>query len=149
MSPRIVYVAGPLFSTAEQRYNASLVELLSARLEDFTFILPQDFTKLLPGDPDFFGKIFRQCIDSVDVADLVLSILEGADVDSGTAVEMGYAYAKRKPIVGVRTDFRTLEEKGVNLMVARVCTEMLCLPSHQMTMEAIADEIASVLLRLP
>jgi nucleoside 2-deoxyribosyltransferase len=149
MSPRTVYVAGPLFSTAEQRYNASLVKLLSARLEDFTFILPQEFTKLLPGDPDFFGKIFRQCIDSVDEADLVLSILEGPDVDSGTAVEMGYAYAKGKPIVGVRTDFRTLEEKGVNLMVARVCTEMLCLPSHQMAIEAIADEIASALRRLP
>lgn len=35
-----------------------------------------------------------------------MAIVDGADPDAGTAWEVGYAYGK-KPIVLVRTDFRT------------------------------------------
>ena len=42
----------------------------------------------------------------VDKADAVLAILDGTDVDSGVACEIGYAMAKGKPIVGLRTDRR-------------------------------------------
>jgi nucleoside 2-deoxyribosyltransferase len=53
-------------------------------------------------------------------ADGVLAILDGVDVDSGTAAEIGYAAARGIPIVGVRTDLRrTGENDGchVNLQV--------------------------------
>ena len=47
-------------------------------------------------------------------------MLDGVDVDSGTAWEIGYAYAKGKPVFGLRTDFRTLGIEGVvNLMIER------------------------------
>lgn len=36
----------------------------------------------------------------------MLAILDGQDVDSGTAAEIGYAFARRKPIVGYRGDLR-------------------------------------------
>jgi nucleoside 2-deoxyribosyltransferase len=39
-------------------------------------------------------------------AKLVLAVLDGVDVDSGTASEIGFAYACGKPIAGIRTDFR-------------------------------------------
>lgn len=38
--------------------------------------------------------------------DAVLAVLDGADVDAGTAAEIGYAYARNKPVVGYRSDFR-------------------------------------------
>jgi nucleoside 2-deoxyribosyltransferase len=53
-------------------------------------------------------------------ADGVLAILDGPDVDSGTAAEVGYAAARGTPVVGLRTDTRrTGENDGctVNLQV--------------------------------
>ena len=41
----------------------------------------------------------------IDWADVLLGIMDGADPDSGTCWEVGYAYRK-KPIVLVRTDLR-------------------------------------------
>ena len=50
-------------------------------------------------------------------SDIVVAVLDGVDVDSGTAWEIGYAYSREKPIIGIRTDFRTLSDGIVNLMV--------------------------------
>jgi nucleoside 2-deoxyribosyltransferase len=43
---------------------------------------------------------------AIDLADGVVAILDGRDVDSGTAAEIGYAFARGKLIVGYRSDFR-------------------------------------------
>jgi len=56
----------------------------------------------------------------IDRADMVLAVLDGVDVDSGTAAEIGYAFAKGKPILGYRGDFRlSADNEGsmVNLQV--------------------------------
>lgn len=53
-------------------------------------------------------------------ADGVIAVLDGTDVDSGTASEVGFAYALGKPIIGLRTDFRLAgDNEGalVNLQV--------------------------------
>ena len=53
-------------------------------------------------------------------ADGVVAMLDGADVDSGTAAEIGYAFARGKLIVGYRGDFRlSADNEGgmVNLQV--------------------------------
>jgi nucleoside 2-deoxyribosyltransferase len=47
-----------------------------------------------------------------------LAIVDGADCDSGTAWELGYAFEK-KPIVLLRTDFRkNLDSGSYNLMLS-------------------------------
>jgi len=43
---------------------------------------------------------------AIDRCDWVLANLDGVDVDSGTAAEIGYAYARGKRIIGYRGDFR-------------------------------------------
>lgn len=56
----------------------------------------------------------------IDSADAVLAVLDGVDVDSGTAAEIGYAFAKGKRILGYRGDFRlSADNEGgiVNLQV--------------------------------
>jgi nucleoside 2-deoxyribosyltransferase len=56
----------------------------------------------------------------IDEADMVVAVLDGTDVDSGTAAEIGYAFAKRKPILGYRGDFRLSADNDgsiVNLQV--------------------------------
>ena len=57
---------------------------------------------------------------AIDKSNVVFAILDGTDVDSGTAAEIGYAFAKGKTIVGYRGDFRlSADNEGskVNLQV--------------------------------
>jgi len=57
---------------------------------------------------------------AIDDAQGVVAVLDGTDVDSGTAAEIGYAFARGKPIVGYRGDFRlSADNEGstVNLQV--------------------------------
>ena len=52
--------------------------------------------------------------------DIVVGVLDGIDVDSGTASEMGFAYGIGKRVHGLRTDFRLTGDNlaaGVNLQV--------------------------------
>jgi nucleoside 2-deoxyribosyltransferase len=52
--------------------------------------------------------------------DAVVAVLDGVDVDSGTASEIGFAYALGKCVHGLRTDFRLTgdnEAAVVNLQV--------------------------------
>ncbi len=58
--------------------------------------------------------------EMIDASDTIVAVLDGVDVDSGTAAEIGYGFAKGKRIFGLRTDFRaTGENEGalVNLQV--------------------------------
>jgi nucleoside 2-deoxyribosyltransferase len=57
---------------------------------------------------------------NIERSDAVLAILDGVDVDSGTAAEIGFAAALGKPIVGLRLDARqTGDNEGavVNMQV--------------------------------
>ena len=57
---------------------------------------------------------------AIDAAQGVVAVLDGTDVDSGTAAEIGYAFARGKRIVGYRGDFRlSADNEGstVNLQV--------------------------------
>jgi nucleoside 2-deoxyribosyltransferase len=52
-------------------------------------------------------------------ATAVLAVLDGPDVDSGTAAEIGWAAAHGRPVVGLRSDFRLADHEAaaVNLQV--------------------------------
>jgi nucleoside 2-deoxyribosyltransferase len=53
-------------------------------------------------------------------ADGLLAVVDGNDIDSGTAAEIGAASALGQPIVGLRTDFRSMgdnEGSPINLQV--------------------------------
>jgi nucleoside 2-deoxyribosyltransferase len=57
---------------------------------------------------------------------MIVAIIDGADADSGTAWEMGYAAGLKKTVIAIRTDFRMAgSHERVNLMLeqaARVVT---------------------------
>lgn len=56
----------------------------------------------------------------IDESDFILAILDGTDIDSGVAAEVGYGFALGKKIVGYRGDFRlSSDNEGakVNLQV--------------------------------
>lgn len=58
--------------------------------------------------------------DAIRSARGMVAVLDGTDVDSGTAAEIGFGYALQKPVVGYRGDFRlSADNEGgtVNLQV--------------------------------
>lgn len=65
-------------------------------------------------------RVARANEQSIRTCDTVLAVLDGVDVDSGTASEMGFAYALGKRVHGLRTDTRLIgdnEGSVINLQV--------------------------------
>jgi len=130
------YIASPLgFSLATKRFygDVLLPAVRSAGIEPLdpwsdqdapgqfeeAFALPisDERVKALTKINRRLGKANAEMIE---LADGVLAILDGVDVDSGTAAEIGFAAAKNKPIVGLRLDLRQSgdnEGTTVNLQV--------------------------------
>jgi nucleoside 2-deoxyribosyltransferase len=94
-----IYLAGPLFSTAERDFNARLAALLRGRKIEVWLPQESEQGSMSP------RQIFEEDVRGMDWADVVVANMDGADPDSGTCWECGYAYRK-KPIVIFRTDFR-------------------------------------------
>ena len=64
------------------------------------------------------------CRDALDGCDVVVALLDGTQVDDGTAWEIGYAHARGKVVVGIRTDFRQAGDTRysvVNAMIEGSC----------------------------
>ncbi len=112
-----LYLAAPLFSAAERHYNCQLAELLRKHLYDV--YLPQDTgDDSHTRDRTAHQGIFEQNLAALAATDAVVAVIDGADADSGTAWEIGYAYAKGIPVVAIRTDFRMAgHHEHVNLML--------------------------------
>lgn len=142
-----IYLAAPLFTLAERRLNTELARELTKLIPRAEIILPQiraaEF--VIDGKMDF-ENVVRDCISAIDSADALVAILDGADSDSGTSWECGYAYACRKPIVGVRTDLRSSEDGGLNAMLQRTCAQVIVSPATRATVKSLAREIAATLL---
>ena len=71
-------------------------------------------------------EIFDHCKSNLDRADLLIALLDGSQVDDGTAWEIGYFYSirVRSRIIGMRTDFRRAGETGTSVVNAMI--EMSC-----------------------
>jgi nucleoside 2-deoxyribosyltransferase/predicted secreted protein len=114
-----VYLAAPLFSEGERAYNLSISQIL--RNNFFDVFLPQE-----TGDDSHTrikeeqSWIFSENLKALEKADIIVAIIDGADADSGTAWEIGYAYARGKPVFALRTDFRKAGDyEKVNLMLEK------------------------------
>ncbi len=115
---RTVYLAAPLFSEAELDFNRKLRDQIKAA--GFKVFLPQEDSNNIKDEKTRQKIIFSKNEAAIKNSDIIIAVIDGIDIDSGTAWEIGYAYARGKPILGLRTDFRTLGIEGtVNLMIER------------------------------
>ena len=115
------------------------MRLLEARDRSLKVFLPQSFEE---GDN---AAMFKRCIDGVNAADAVVAILDGPDADSGTCIEIGFALAKGKPVIGIRTDSRECQDRGLNLMVSYACSRLIQRSNVSMTVENLVDEVVAAL----
>lgn len=134
MERKRVYLASPMGFAVSTR---GFMEYLAGELEEHVDVSnPWDDTRF---DDEFAAiaeldsrseiesrlaqinqELGRANAERIDEADAVFAILDGVDVDSGTAAEIGYAYARDKYVCGLRTDFRLAGDNAgaiVNLQV--------------------------------
>lgn len=119
-SKPIVYLASPLgFAASTGHFMAELVAVLSARVDvsnpwdDHRF--DQELTEI--STLSDYGERVRRLHavnhqlgqgneERIRSADALIAVLDGVDVDSGTAAEIGFAYGLGMRLYGIRTDFR-------------------------------------------
>ena len=134
-----VYLAAPLFSEAERNYNLSVAGLVREHL--FDVFLPQetgdDSASRIKEDQ---VRIFSDNLKALKNADIMVAVIDGADADSGTSWEMGYASAVGKPIIALRTDFRRSGRyEKVNIMLEESSTVVT---STEKLLEAIKSPVS-------
>jgi len=137
-----VYVASPYgFSPATKRYyDAELLpSLVRAGFDpldpwadpDERIALAFDEADQLEGEARLAKlraintELAQANVARIEACDVVLAILDGTDVDSGVAAEIGYAAARGKRIVGLRLDWRPAGDNDaalVNLQVEHFLT---------------------------
>ena len=139
--PMKVYFAGPLFTTPERAWNAEVAAALRAAGHEV--FLPQEKEPGLDA-----AGIFATDVAGIDSADGLVAIMDGADPDSGTSWEVGYAYGGGTPVVVVRTDFRVLagDAGPYSPLVAESATIRLDLPSASTAevITAILDALSTI-----
>jgi len=140
-----IYLAGPLFTLAERTFNAELAAELVRLCPGLDVFLPQQCDAQFQNLPDATQLIYNCLMDALEWCDVVVAILDGSDADSGTCIEMGYACGRGKRVIGVRTDFRSGEDSGLNLMVSHLCAVLLREPSTTATLPALAARIVAAL----
>lgn len=97
-----IYIAGKLGTESEKNLLEEVDKL--CRELGFETFLPHRDVGLAKGFEDvervFYGDI-KMGFENVD---LVVAVLDGLHVGAGTAWELGYAYAKGIPSIGIKTD---------------------------------------------
>lgn len=133
---KLVYIAGPLFNEAERTFDETIAEIC----EDLGFetFLPHRDAGLQ--EEDNAEDIFSADLRALEMADLVVANLDGHDVDAGTAWEMGYAVARGKTVLGIRTDRRVLEPwSPVNVMIEQSTYILDSLNALRHALETVRD----------
>lgn len=148
-----IYQAGPLFSEAEREWHKALkARLLTAGHE---VIWPGDLItqeEIAEWGDEAPVRILQRDLEGIISCKAVVALLDGPQVDDGTAFEIGYAYAKGIPVFGVRTDFRVCGDtpKGsLNAMIEDRGKPQGARPLAHRTFRHAHDERGSVLSRLP
>jgi nucleoside 2-deoxyribosyltransferase len=138
-----IYFAGPLFTQAERLWNRRLADELRKLDPSLEILLPQDAAATAVENGTInFQTLFQGCIQGIAGSDVLVANLDGSDSDSGTSFECGYAFAIGKPVLGVRTDLRVSEDRGLNAMLSQSSADLIYFPS---TDESI-DELGKLIL---
>jgi nucleoside 2-deoxyribosyltransferase len=131
---QVMYLAGPLFTQAERDWHREtkrlLLEQAARRGRAVEIIWPYELItreEIAALGPAARAEIFRRCTAALERAHVLIALLDGTQVDDGTAWEIGYFFARKAAqakIIGIRTDFRRAgesEQAIVNAMVEMAC----------------------------
>ena len=69
-------------------------------------------------------KIFNNDLNALETSDLTVALLTGQDIDSGTAAEIGFSYANKKPVVAITASERRFRNLFVEGMINKTIVEI-------------------------
>lgn len=102
-----LYFAAPLFAQSDWLYNQYLVKKIRALSPDLTIYLPQENAGINDKSAYADSKMIALAdTEEVLKSDLMIALLDGLTIDAGVASEIGVAYAKGIPVIGLYTDSR-------------------------------------------
>lgn len=102
-----IYFANGLFSEQEARYNEYLVGRIRKEYPAVDVYLPQENAAI--NDKNAYADsiaIAQGDTNELVASDLVIAVLDGVGLDAGVAAEIGLAFGKNIPVVGLYTDSR-------------------------------------------
>jgi len=116
------YVASALgFSEAgihyyERVYLPALRDVVTP-VDPWSLTTPEEIAQARAGqrEHEFALEIGRRNAEAIKTCSLLVAHLDGQEIDSGTAAEIGYATALGLRCFGVRTDLRQSGERGVSV----------------------------------
>ena len=130
----IFYLAGPLFTESEREWMSRLKKRIQTLGQELNMpvevVWPWELFsegEIVALGCDATEVIFTRCKAALSRASLVIALLDGTQVDDGTAWEIGYFYclhADKSRIIGIRTDDRQAGECSgacVNAMIQGCC----------------------------
>lgn len=102
-----IYFANALFSQAELNYNAQVAAKIRQLDQTIDLYLPQENDSINDKQAYADSKMIAQAdTEKLLASDLMVAVLDGLSIDNGVASEIGVAYAKEIPIIGLYTDTR-------------------------------------------
>lgn len=102
-----IYFAAPMFAESERLYNQVVVEEIRQAYPQVAIYLPQE--NLAINDKTAYANsemIALADTEKVLESQLMIAVLDGLSIDAGVASEIGVAYAKGIPVLGLYTDSR-------------------------------------------
>ncbi|MBU5364535.1 nucleoside 2-deoxyribosyltransferase [Enterococcus devriesei] len=102
-----IYFAAPLFAQSDLLYNQHLVKRIREFSSALSIYLPQENAGINDKSAYADSKMIALAdTEEVLKSDLMIALLDGLTIDAGVASEIGVAYAKGIPIIGLYTDSR-------------------------------------------
>jgi nucleoside 2-deoxyribosyltransferase len=129
---KLIYIAGSLFTIQDRDYLLKIRNVVRSNGAN-TFLPQEDNLDSIDRSGQILHSLFKNNCEAIEKSHAVIALLDGVPLDCGTTWEIGFAFAKSKPILGLRSDFRILTETGITnqkmcLMTEASCTKIIFSP---------------------
>lgn len=116
-----VYLANGLFGLGDFYFNQLIAKELRNAIPDINLFVPQEQEINDKNSYADSEKIFDLDFENVQKSDLVVAVIDGVEIDSGVACEIGAARALGIPIIALYTDMRlqgTSNNKKIDALIS-------------------------------
>lgn len=101
------YLANGLFSMGDRYVNEQLAKAIREAVPEIDLYLPQENAAINDKTAYANSEIIAEAdLSKLEKSDILIAVLDGVEIDSGVAAEIGAFSMLNRPIVGVFTDTR-------------------------------------------
>ncbi|WP_080875801.1 nucleoside 2-deoxyribosyltransferase [Oceanobacillus timonensis] len=101
------YLANGLFSMGDRYVNEQLAKAVREAVPEIDLYVPQENAAINDKSAYANSEIIAEAdLSKLEESDILIAVLDGVEVDSGVAAEIGAFSMLHRPIVGVFTDTR-------------------------------------------